>query len=270
KHGDAKITIAGKVNGKKRNVDFPAKFVRESDDQTYAFVEKLWAMRRIGEIIDEIDLNGKNDELIKELVSLSTRHGIITPYTSFLADENAKASDLADARRGGLRSLEFAESETRKLNAPAGRSAFAQRAQKGAYQKADKAGSSFGFNLGWSKPASGGKPGAAPPTPSAAANAYSGGAVYQDVENDRTVVAANIRNIGNETLFLRDDIWIAESAGDIDPAKDRQKIKTVERYSQEYFDLVAANDKRQNALFAQQQPGEQLLCKLRGQYYLIK
>ena len=46
-------------------------------------------MRRIGEIIDEIDLKGKNDELVKELVALSTKHGILTPYTSFLADENA-------------------------------------------------------------------------------------------------------------------------------------------------------------------------------------
>ena len=46
-------------------------------------------MRRIGEIIDEIDLKGKNDELVKELVGLSTKHGILTPYTSFLADETA-------------------------------------------------------------------------------------------------------------------------------------------------------------------------------------
>ena len=44
-------------------------------------------MRRVGEIIDEIDLKGKNDELVKELVDLSTKHGILTPYTSFLADE---------------------------------------------------------------------------------------------------------------------------------------------------------------------------------------
>ena len=44
-------------------------------------------MRRVGEILDEIDLKGKNDELVKELVMLSTKHGIITPYTSFLADE---------------------------------------------------------------------------------------------------------------------------------------------------------------------------------------
>ncbi|GIT29063.1 MAG: hypothetical protein Ct9H300mP1_11090 [Planctomycetaceae bacterium] len=32
------------------------------------FVEKLWALRRIGEIIDELDLNGTNQELVDELV----------------------------------------------------------------------------------------------------------------------------------------------------------------------------------------------------------
>ena len=52
-------------------------------------------MRRVGEIIDEIDLHGKNQELVKELVALATRHGILTPYTSFLADETSNIRDLA-------------------------------------------------------------------------------------------------------------------------------------------------------------------------------
>ncbi|PQO36570.1 hypothetical protein C5Y96_08115, partial [Blastopirellula marina] len=88
--------------------------------------------------------------------------------------------------------------------------------------------------------------------------------------NDRLVVASNVRNVGNDTLFLRNKVWIAESAGDVDPEKDKSKIKTVERFSKEYFALVAANNKQQNALLAQQRQGEQLLCNLRGQYYLIK
>ena len=61
--------------------------MEHSGDESLAFIEKLWAVRRVGEIIDEIDLKGKNDELVKELVELSTRHGILTPYTSFMADE---------------------------------------------------------------------------------------------------------------------------------------------------------------------------------------
>src|SRR5207248_5920896 len=96
--GSAKVTITGKVGDKEEKFDFPAKLVEKSSDQSNAFVEKLWAMRRIGEIIDEIDLKGKNDELVKELVGLSTKHGILTPYTSFLADETAPTKQLADVR----------------------------------------------------------------------------------------------------------------------------------------------------------------------------
>src|SRR5207248_7292111 len=98
KPGGAKVTITGKVGGKEQSFDFPASLIEKSADQSHAFVEKLWAMRRIGEIIDEIDLTGKTDELVKELVGLSTKHGILTPYTSFLADEMASPKQLADVR----------------------------------------------------------------------------------------------------------------------------------------------------------------------------
>ena len=95
--GDAKVTIRGKVDGAEQTFNFPAKLVEKSTDDSQAFIEKLWAMRRVGEIIDEIDLHGKNQELVNELVALATQHGILTPYTSFLADENCQRS------RSGLR-----------------------------------------------------------------------------------------------------------------------------------------------------------------------
>src|SRR5437763_3568212 len=98
KAGSPKVTIKGQVAGQEQSFDFPASLVEKSADQSHAFVEKLWAMRRIGEIIDEIDLKGKNDELVKELVSISTRHGILTPYTTFLADETDSPNTFAHVR----------------------------------------------------------------------------------------------------------------------------------------------------------------------------
>ena len=77
--GDAKVTISGTVDQDQQSFDFPAKLVEYSADDSHAFVEKLWALRRVGEIIDEIDLHGKNQELVNELVALATRHGILTP-----------------------------------------------------------------------------------------------------------------------------------------------------------------------------------------------
>ena len=52
------------------------------------FVARLWATRRIGDLLNNIRLNGENDELVDSIVNLSVRYGIITPYTSFLIEED--------------------------------------------------------------------------------------------------------------------------------------------------------------------------------------
>ena len=102
--GVAKVIVQGMVGESKQKLDFPATLVEKSTDESFAFIEKLWAIRRVGEILDELDLKGKNHELVKELVELATRHGILTPYTSFMADEGVSLHDLAgNARRAGGR-----------------------------------------------------------------------------------------------------------------------------------------------------------------------
>ncbi|MCO6455033.1 MAG: VWA domain-containing protein, partial [Pirellulaceae bacterium] len=123
--GQAKVVIRGQIGSNTQKFDFPATLVQSSGDETYGFVEKLWAMRRVGEIIDELDLKGKNQELIDELVALSTRHGILTPYTSFLADDQAPARELAAGISG-----EQARRALDRLDEAEGRAAFAQRSEK--------------------------------------------------------------------------------------------------------------------------------------------
>ena len=79
--------MTGKVAGERRTLEFPAELAGSSAAEVNDFVERLWVVRRLGDLIDQIDLQGQNKELIDELVSLSTKYGILTPYTSFLADE---------------------------------------------------------------------------------------------------------------------------------------------------------------------------------------
>ena len=291
KHGDAKVVIKGKVGDDEKKFDFPAKFVEKSKDQSLAFVEKLWAMRRIGEIIDELDLKGKNDELVKELVGLSTKHGIVTPYTSFLADENAPSRDLADTRLH----LERASRAVERLEDAEGLAGVAQRADKKALQYADLAqdAASPQFYAGPAETASRAA-GAATPAPlatsprgGAQANAsgqpangpasgfggYAGGRignVYRAIDSDEEVVASAVQNAGNQTLYKRGRTWIASSAKNIDPEKDKAKIKTVKRFSEDYFKLVAENTAAENSVLATQQENEELLVVLRGQAYKIE
>ncbi|HEV3304639.1 MAG TPA: VIT and VWA domain-containing protein [Planctomycetaceae bacterium] len=141
--GSVKLTLSGDLAGKRQTYTVLANLAPHSIPDANAFVEKVWATRRIGELIDEIDLNGKNKELTDELVHLSLKHGIMTPYTSFLADERV---DLADRRNLGIRTGESLD----QLQATDGASGFEQREFKRKARAADQAPtqSSFGGGLG--------------------------------------------------------------------------------------------------------------------------
>jgi len=204
--GDAKVTLRGKVLGQEQTLDFPAKLAESSADDTYAFVEKLWATRRVGELIDEMDLVGRNEELVKELVTLSMRHGILTPYTSFFADDGVSLGDVAGNVRRAGRQLEA-------LEQAAGESGFAQRAGKAEFKNAAKA---------------------------PAADAF-GGVQLREADKDRSRVVHTVRNVGNKTFYYRDNRWVDSTIAN-EAAKDPQAaakdVVKVERYSKEYFDLV--------------------------------
>jgi Ca-activated chloride channel family protein len=277
KAGGAKITVTGKVGEADRKFDFPGTLVEKSSDQSYAFVEKLWAMRRIGEIIDELDLKGKNDELVTELVTLSTKHGILTQYTSFLADENAPAQQLADLRGNA----ELTRRALDRLEVTDGLQGVAQRDDKRSLQLAERAPAAASGAFGSSN--FGGIPAGTQPASEArlrGGGMRAGGAggyglgrasnTYREADTDKEVAATGVQVAGNETLYKRGKVWIAQNAQKIDPAKDAAKIKRLKRFSDEYFTLVRENTADENAILAAQQEGEELLVVLRGQAYHIE
>jgi Ca-activated chloride channel family protein len=81
------VTLSGMVGGEASsftygNLQFRARAGGEE------FLARLWATRRIGDLLNSIRLNGENPELVDSIVNLSVRYGIITPYTSFLIEED--------------------------------------------------------------------------------------------------------------------------------------------------------------------------------------
>jgi Ca-activated chloride channel homolog len=83
-----RLTLTGKVNGRERrfvydDLQFPDKH-HENE-----FLPHLWAMRRVGYLLDQIRTNGESKELRDEIIDLGTRYGIVTPYTSYLVLEQA-------------------------------------------------------------------------------------------------------------------------------------------------------------------------------------
>ena len=84
--GPTAIILRGQVNDEMRQSVYEATFPQI--DQANEFIPRLWATRKIGYLVDEIRLNGESRELVEEIVWLSKRYGIITPYTSFLILED--------------------------------------------------------------------------------------------------------------------------------------------------------------------------------------
>jgi len=86
--GRARIRLSGDVAAQAQRYDYEATFRAEGGD---AFIPRLWATRKIGHLLTQIRLRGEQREWVEAVVALSLRYGIITPYTSFLIDEERLA-----------------------------------------------------------------------------------------------------------------------------------------------------------------------------------
>jgi Ca-activated chloride channel family protein len=106
KPGSHQLVIEGTVNGEKRTYEYTVNFVAK--DSSKAYLPRMWAVRRVGFLMDQINLKGFNEELKNEIVRLGTQFGIVTPYTSFLVvEDNPRPMPRAgepmpeDSNRGG-------------------------------------------------------------------------------------------------------------------------------------------------------------------------
>jgi len=80
--GSATIRLTGMLGQEKREFTYRLDFPTQADGK--AFVEELWARRKVGYLLEQIRLNGESEELKKEVIELAKRYGISTPYTSYL------------------------------------------------------------------------------------------------------------------------------------------------------------------------------------------
>ncbi len=253
KSGLAKVRIAGTVGDEVQKFAFPVELVERSSDQSYAFVEKLWAMRRIGEIIDQMDLSGKNDELIKELVALSTKHGILTPYTSFLADEDAPVGDLAGSAEGAAPLARRASGLLDRLEEADGRAAFSSRELK----KQLLAGKLAEL--------------APPAEPAAQAGAYAPGAVrLRNVDKDADEVVEAVQVVGAKVLYKRGRVWYSLDVAKGDEADLAAKAKVITRFSEAYFEMIGKASAEDAKLLSRQKAGEELMLRVDGDVYHVK
>ncbi|MCY2928848.1 MAG: VWA domain-containing protein, partial [Planctomycetota bacterium] len=259
------LTIKGRYEGAERAFEYPVTINPAGKDIRFAFVEKLWAMRRVGYLLDEISLNGSKTELVEEVTRLGIKYGIMTPYTSFLADERTnltagpsnamKAGEAinrdflrqrtgGDAQRGISNMQELARAKKAPGDAPA---------ELGAFKKDAEGHEVF----------------------TAGGSVMVGHASTEDYEGDKIRSLDSVRNVGQQAVYRREQrrgppVWIASNASDIDPDRDQAKIREITRFSEEYFKLTQGNSADENRVLASQQADEELVMRMQGQVYHVK
>ncbi|BBM84268.1 VIT domain-containing protein [Candidatus Uabimicrobium amorphum] len=85
-HGDQVIKVSGMIGGENKEFVYEVSFPEENTENSH--VPRLWAVRKVGFLLDQIRLHGENDELKKEVIRLAKKFGIVTPYTSYLVVED--------------------------------------------------------------------------------------------------------------------------------------------------------------------------------------
>ncbi len=211
--GDQVLEIAGACAGKSYAYRFPIALKAESSDASY--LPRLWATRKIGYLLDEIRLQGQQQELIEEVKTLARRFGIVTPYTSYFVHDDkalaqggrtrsAGAAPAPSAGRTGGRGLQEPDAGN-ALGAPAPDAALAPSGAR-AVERSEALARLKDRTV-------------APP-------AEGGAGTAQDAENA-------LRTVGSKTFYLRGGVWFDSTH------KEGMEERTIVYLSPEYFDLLA-------------------------------
>jgi Ca-activated chloride channel family protein len=256
-----KFTLSGKGGEGERS--FEMSFDPKRADVQNSFVPRLWAQRRIAQLVDAVRQAGADGqgeavskELIDEIVALSTRWGILTEYTSFLAIEagvelgDQMAFGQRDADAAGVTRLgaQIAETAAEPAQAPASnleqalRRAGRERTGVGGVQQEA---SNF-YNM---------------QVKSVTANRMqtAGGA---------RVILNGMRQVADQTLFSRNGQWVDSSLLAAVEANNADVDETVEFGSKRYFELAdeLAREKRLGVLAL----GQDVLLNRGGKVVLVK
>ncbi len=252
--GRHNLIVKGRYGGKQRSFAYPIEMDAFSEDNGAAYLQRVWAMRRIGFLMDQITLHGENDELVDELIALSRDYGIMTPYTSFLAEEDTNLADKFELRKASERN-NMAGRMRRK---------FGWDAQQNARLRSH-------LSVAVNAPAS-----SAPPAvggmrgEGTSAGAFLYGAAGKDAyEADRAEALVTVRQVNNITLYRRGRQWSTPDLADAELDVINKEVTTITQFDETYFKLAARNTRDENLVFATQQPGEELLIRLRGRLYRI-
>ncbi len=250
------IRVTGKAAGETKKYEFGGdassdseEDVTEYDTAPLEFIPKLWATRKVGFLLDQIRLNGEQDELKDEVVSLAKEFGLVTPYTSYLAvDDSEFENRQPEPRPNQPRANRQRRTKSSNgLDSSLGASGGSQRSSSSSTRRRRK------------QPR---------PQPQMDLSAETGKSGVAASEGTRELKEADQvdedsgstrRWIGGKTFEKVDDVWVEEGL------EAGEEASEVEMYSKKYFSLV----QKHSELGKIAKLGDKVVVKLGGTVYRI-
>jgi len=213
--GQYAVRVTGRVGGETHTLVYEAAFDGKSVGGE--LLPRLWAVRKIGYLLEEIRLRGETPEVKAEVVRLSKQYGVMTPYTSYLVVEDevrevqrrgwdgrpGPANPSAPTAPGGAGGRAFGGAE-----APASEPARADAARR--LRAEDGGGIEAGDDLAKLKQG------------------------YVDLKEKDEAARRVMRSVGEKTFYRDGEAWV--DAG-FDPAK--VTVVEVAAFSDAYWQLLA-------------------------------
>lgn len=211
--GEGMTTITVSAEGPKGEEvhEYPVDF----DGDSEAVVSTIWARRWIGYLLEEMRVEGEEDELIEEVKRLALEYGIVTPYTSMFIQEQTGA-DINRIVSG----VSGADEDTMDMMAPMMREMEAGGLGGGPMTSEESI--KYMLKKGTDK---------------------SGVTISKDIQSTKegTVEYESevVKTVEGRTFYLKeDDIW-TDSRYD----EDAMSLTEIEFGSDEYFNFLSTNPK---------------------------
>jgi Ca-activated chloride channel family protein len=110
-----------------------------------AFIPRLWATRQVGQLLDQVRVEGESEALVAEIKALGLEYGIVTPYTTLLIQ--GQESGAASAANISLYRQDLDGDGQWDFNSVSGGATVKARLQNQAYQSAQQANLARGANV---------------------------------------------------------------------------------------------------------------------------
>ena len=129
------VRVRGRAGDERRQYVYHFDLDQASD---HDFVPRLWATRRVGELLDRVRVEGESPALADEIRQLGLGYGLVTPYTRFVIEGQAEGPASA------ANTLLYQRAD---LNQAWGQTTIQARVQNQAYQRAAQANLAVGANV---------------------------------------------------------------------------------------------------------------------------